>query len=42
MCETETGEQAAQLHECYMIMMMTMNDKNELPELQSNVTFQTT
>jgi len=51
MRETKTGQQAAQLHECYMIMMMmmtttmmmmTMNDRNELLELQSNVKFQTT
>ena len=47
MRETKTCQQAAQLHECYMItmmmmmMMLRMNDRNELLELQSNVKFQT-
>jgi hypothetical protein len=29
-CETKTGQQAAQLHESYMMMMMmrTMDDRN--------------
>jgi hypothetical protein len=45
MYETKTGQQAAQLHECYMMMitmMLTMNNGNKLLELQSNVKYETT